>query len=214
MLPEEPADTIPLRKGTEPAASSDTIPLRPDKPTAPAEPTKTLPKPKTYSEAQTRHVLGDVVTDKLKSAEGGGDALQRLSNGSHQQYADLANALDVKKPKALAAKNGPDWTATELRRSSLTHGKELNPLKEQIARHMVENHSPTEILQHTEHWVNPDAQPIKPMSSLTEKVMQSLNLSPEAKNQMRMSGVSDTEAQSLLSKLSARQLENLGNKQA
>lgn len=164
-------------------------------------------KPRTFTEPQLRHVLGNVVTDKLQSMEGGQDALQRMANGTHQQYADLANALDVKKPKALASKTGSEWNAKDFRRSTVAHGKELNPIKEMVARHMSEKHSPTEILQHTEHWVNPDATPLKPMSGLTERTMSALKLSEEAKNQIRASGASDAEVQAMLAKLSKRQLD-------
>jgi hypothetical protein len=144
-LGEPTAESSPLKpigsKVTEPA--SELKPIGTKSAEAPEEP---------VAVRQSRHVVGDEVTEKLKNVEGGADALQRLTKATHQQWADLANVEGVRKPKALAAQSGEGWTAADMKRSTRLHGKELNPAKEIIARHMTNNYSPAEILQRTEHW--------------------------------------------------------------
>jgi hypothetical protein len=157
---------------------------------------------------QARHVLGNVAVDKLKAADGGPEALQRLTKGSYQQYADLANALDIKKPAYLAEKNGDAWQASEFKRTVKEHGKSLSGPKETVVRELLSK-PPAEILQHTNPWVDGTAKYPAQMSSLTERTMKALGLTEEAKNNLRASGVSDAQAQSLLAKLTKRQLENL-----
>jgi hypothetical protein len=203
-LGEPTAEPSPLKpigsKVTEPASE-----LKPIGSTAEATPKA----PEESAEVRrARHVLGNVAVDKLKTAEGGPEALRRLTKGTYQQYADLANALEIRKPGYLAAKNGETWTADEFQRTTKTHGKELSAPKEMVVRDLLSK-PPAEILQHTQPWVDPTAKYAAPMSSLTERTMKALGLSEEAKNNLRASGVSDTQAQSLLAKLTKRQLENL-----
>ena len=203
-LGEPTAEPSPLKpigsKVTNPASE-----LKPIGSTAEATPKA----PEESAEVrQARHVLGNVAVDKLKTAEGGPEALRRLTKGTYQQYADLANALEIRKPGYLAAKNGETWTADEFHRTTKTHGKELSAPKEMVVRDLLSK-PPAEILQHTQPWVDPTAKYAAPMSSLTERTMKALGLSEEAKNNLRASGVSDTQAQSLLAKLTKRQLENL-----
>jgi hypothetical protein len=75
---------------------------------------------------------------------------------------------------------------------------------------VVDKLSVPELMDHTEYFVNPEAKPIKYMSSATEKMMDALGLSKESKMAARKSGVPDAQMQSLLAKLNARQLKNLG----
>jgi hypothetical protein len=105
---------------------------------------------------QARHVLGNVAVDKLKGVEGGPEVLRRLTKGSYQQYADLANALDIKKPAYLAEKNGEAWQASEFRRTVKEHGKSLSGPKETVVRELLSK-PPKEILQHTDPWVDSTA---------------------------------------------------------
>ena len=105
---------------------------------------------------QARHVLGNVAVDKLKTAEGGPEALRRLTTGTHQQFSDLANALDIKKPAYLAEKNGEAWQASEFKRTVKEHGKSLSGPKETVVRELLSK-PPAEILQHTNPWVDSTA---------------------------------------------------------
>jgi len=157
---------------------------------------------------QARHVLGNVAVDKLKDVENGPEALRRLTKGTYQNYADLANALEVEKPAYLKARNGETWNPEEFKRTTKEHGKELSGPKETVVRELLSK-PPAEILQHTQPFVDPTAKYAAKMNSLTERTMKALNLSEEAKNNMRASGVGDAQAQSLLAKLTKRQLENL-----
>jgi hypothetical protein len=157
---------------------------------------------------QARHILGNVAVDKLKTAEGGPEALRRLTTGTYQQFADLANALDIKKPTYLAEKNGEAWQASEFKRTVKEHGRSLSGPKETVVRELLSK-PPAEILQNTNPWVDSTAKYPAQMSSLTERTMKALGLTEEAKNNLRASGVSDAQAQSLLAKLTKRQLENL-----
>lgn len=202
IIPDEPI-TEPVLKplGAKPTAEpSELKPLG----TKTAEPVAEEPA----EVRQARHVLGNVAVDKLKTIEGGPEALRRLSTGTYQQYADLANALDIKKPAYLAEKNGEAWQANEFKRTVKEHGKSLSGPKETVVRELLSK-PPAEILQHTNPWVDTTAKYPAQMSSLTERTMKALGLTEEAKNNLRASGVSDAQAQSLLAKLTKRQLENL-----
>lgn len=106
---------------------------------------------------QHRHLLGDYVSDKLHSSAEGIEAAERMGKMSYGEYADVANELGVEKPKAVVEKaraagqeNPKLWSEADFKRTVKTHGKELNPLKEQITRHMVDNHGPVDILEMTE----------------------------------------------------------------
>jgi len=57
----------------------------------------------------------------------------RLANGTNEQIADLANYLGIDKPKAIAAKTGPEWTAADFERSTVAHGKELPQSRYEVA---------------------------------------------------------------------------------
>ncbi len=172
------------------------------------EPEPTAEEPKEVRRA--RHILGDAVVDTLQNSDHpqAPEVMDRLSKATHQQYADLSNALEIKKPKALSAKSGDAWSADDFRRTTKEHGKELNPTKELVVRELL-NKPLDEVMQSTEPWQDVTARYPRKMSSLTERTMKALNLSEEAKNKMRASGVSDEQAQSLLAKLSKRQLNNL-----
>ena len=201
IVPDEPTAEPALKPiGTKPIAESELKPLG----TKAAEPVAEEPA----EVRQARHVLGNVAVDKLKSAEAGPEALRRLTKGTYQQYADLANALDIKKPAYLAEKNGEAWQASEFKRTVKEHGKSLSGPKESVVRELLSK-PPAEILQHTNPWVDSTAKYPAQMSSLTERTMKALGLTEEAKNNLRASGVSDAQAQSLLAKLTKRQLENL-----
>ncbi len=215
------------RVGVDTGAQPELIPSRSVRPTAEAKPgykpimpaeepalkplgTKTAePVAEEPAEVrQARHVLGNVAVDKLKTVEDGPEALRRLTKGTYQQYADLANAMDIKKPAYLAEKNGDAWQANEFKRTVKEHGKSLSGPKETVVRELLSK-PPAEILQHTKPWVDSTAKYPAQMSSLTERTMKALGLTEEAKNNLRASGVSDAQAQSLLAKLTKRQLENL-----
>ncbi len=201
ILPEEPTSEAAPEE-LKPIGSKVAEPeseLKPIGQAAPEEPAEVR---------QARHVLGNVAVDKLKTAEGGPEALRRLTTGTYQQFADLANALDIKKPAYLAEKNGEAWQASEFKRTVKEHGKSLSGPKETVVRELLSK-PPAEILQHTNPWVDSTAKYPAQMSSLTERTMKALGLTEEAKNNLRASGVSDAQAQSLLAKLTKRQLENL-----
>jgi len=199
ILPEEPTTESALKPiGTKPTAEPASEP-KPIGQVAPEESAEVR---------QARHVLGNVAVDKLKTEEAGPEALRRLTKGTYQQYADLANALDIKKPAYLAEKNGEAWQASEFKRTVKEHGRSLSGPKETVVRELLSK-PPAEILQHTNPWVDSTAKYPAQMSSLTERTMKALGLTEEAKNNLRASGVSDAQAQSLLAKLTKRQLENL-----
>jgi hypothetical protein len=201
ILPEEPtAEAAP--EELKPIGSKVAEPASDLKPIGKAAPEEAA------EVRQARHVLGNVAVDKLKSVEGGPEALRRLTAGTYQQFADLANALDIKKPAYLAEKNGEAWQASEFKRTVKEHGKSLSGPKETVVRELLSK-PPAEILQHTNPWVDSTAKYPAQMSSLTERTMKALGLTEEAKNNLRASGVSDAQAQSLLAKLTKRQLENL-----
>jgi hypothetical protein len=204
ILPEEPTVEPALKpigtKSTAEAAPEELKPIG----SKVAEPAAVEPA----EVRQARHVLGNVAVDKLKTVEGGPEALRRLTTGTYQQFADLANALDIKKPAYLAEKNGEAWQASEFKRTVKEHGKSLSGPKETVVRELLSK-PPAEILQHTNPWVDSTAKYPAQMSSLTERTMKALGLTEEAKNNLRASGVSDAQAQSLLAKLTKRQLENL-----
>jgi hypothetical protein len=207
ILPDEStaaptAEASPLKPlGTKPIAS-DLKPIRTPEP-VPAE---------SVEVRQARHRLGDVVTDALKSSADpqAPEAMQRLSKATNSQLAELSNDLGIKKPRADAVKSGADWAADDFKRTVKAHGKELAQGKELVLRHIAEKLTPSEIMDHTEYFVNPEAKPIKQMSPATERMMDALELSRESKMAARKSGVPDAQMQSLLAKLNARQLKNLG----
>ncbi len=203
ILPEEPT-TEAAPEELKPIGSKVAEPASELKPVGQAAPEESA------EVRQARHVLGNVAVDKLQTAEGGPEALRRLTKGSYQQYADLANALDIKKPAYLAEKNGDAWQASEFKRTVKEHGKSLSGPKETVVRELLSK-PPAEILQHTNPWVDSTAKYPAQMSSLTERTMKALGLTEEAKNNLRASGVSDAQAQSLLAKLTKRQLENLAH---
>ena len=146
ILPEEPtAEAAP--EELKPIGSKAAQPpseLKPIGQAAPEEPAEVR---------QARHVLGSVAVDKLKATEAGPEALRRLTKGTYQQYADLANALDIKKPAYLAEKNGDAWQASEFKRTVKEHGKSLSGPKETVVRELLSK-PPAEILQHTNPWVD------------------------------------------------------------
>jgi hypothetical protein len=103
-------------------------------------------------ERALRHTLGDYSLDALGQTKEGISAAQQLSNGTYQNYADLANYEGVLKPKSLAEKTGKEWTTDDFKRSKAQHGKELNPNKELVLRHLVDNYDPADIARRTEGW--------------------------------------------------------------
>jgi hypothetical protein len=170
--------------------------------------TKTAEPEESTAVRQARHTVGNSAVNKLKDVEGGPEVLQRLHKGSYQNYADLANALELEKPSYLKARNGETWQPSEFKRSVQEHGRELSGPKETVIRELLAK-PPKEILQHTKPWADSTAKYPTKMGSLTERTMGVLGLGEQARNDMRMSGTSDTEAQSLLARLSRRQLNNL-----
>jgi hypothetical protein len=107
------------------------------------------------SEAQQRqfeHTIGSYAADKLSDSVEGVEAAHKLRSGTYGQYADLANEEGIRKPQALRAKTGDEWTAQDFKRSVEAHGKELNPSKETVIRHLVDKYGPDEIKSRTEGW--------------------------------------------------------------
>lgn len=151
------------------------VPFSPDQPGGNAKPLITEPKPavgplgristnpteegwggptnlREMKEETLRHALGDQVVDKLYSSEEGKAALKQLGNGTHQNWSDTANYEGVLKPKALADATGKEWTPNDFKRTVAEHGKNLNPTKELVARHLADNYEPADIMSRTEGW--------------------------------------------------------------
>jgi hypothetical protein len=107
---------------------------------------------RTMNQEALAHTLGDHVVNKLASAKEGPTVMKVLGNGTYKNYADLANYEGILKPKALAARTGPEWTEADFKRTVAEHGKELSPNKELVARYLVDTYSPKEITSRTEGW--------------------------------------------------------------
>lgn len=96
-------------------------------------------------EGQLRHVIGDYATDNLIDTPEGAATAAKLKGMTYNNYADVANYEGILKPKSLVAKTGKEWSPADFGRSTAEHGKELNPYKEQVIRHLVDNYGPDEI---------------------------------------------------------------------
>jgi hypothetical protein len=98
-------------------------------------------------EGSLRHVIGDYATDNLIDSPEGAEAAQSLKKMSYKQLADTANYEGVLKPKSMVSKSGKEWTEADFKRSVAEHGKELNPNKEMVIRHLVDHYEPKDIME-------------------------------------------------------------------
>jgi hypothetical protein len=165
-------------------------------------------------ERALRHVLGDYSMDELGKSKEGVAAAQKLSNGSYKNYADLANYEGIQKSKALSAKTGPEWTPEDFQRTTAQHGKELNPSKELVLRHLVDRYNPTEIAQRTEGWggrASATEQPeaAQELSPLTTRLLKALGVSEQGTAALGKLNLGDAELQRYLVKLNQNDLDRL-----
>ena len=155
-VPSTPTPTATVPPTPTPAATEPLGPLgsKTNAPTTLPTPTDTATAPviDEVKERNLRHVLGDYAVDALVKTKEGVSAAQQLSNGTNAQYADLANYEGVVKPKAFAEKTGKEWTPDDFKRTTAVHGKELNPNKELVIRHLVDRQNSTELMQRTQGW--------------------------------------------------------------
>jgi hypothetical protein len=100
----------------------------------------------TKVEGSLRHIIGDYATDNLIDSPEGAEAAQALKKMSYKQLADTANYEGILKPKSMVSKTGKEWTETDFKRSVAEHGKELNPNKEMVYRHLVDHYGPQDIM--------------------------------------------------------------------